>query len=146
MQKSNNHFEADQPAAGLAPPSAALGKSVAHFARPFGPDLLARTDRLFQWVESRRMANVWPYVRSLDTAPTASAAITYETGQAGSGINLASQDYLGLSSHPAVHAAAIDAVGRFGVHSAGSAVLLGNTSISLQLEQAIAETIGRAHV
>jgi glycine C-acetyltransferase len=100
---------------------------------------------LYQWVESRRKADVWPYVRALNTAPTANAAIRYETGQSGSGINLASQDYLGLSSHPAVHAAAIEAISRFGVHSAGSGALLGNTSISLQLEQAIAETLHTPH-
>lgn len=128
------------------PPPAALSKSIAHFARPAGSDLLARTDRLYQWVEARRKANTWPYVRSLETAPAASAGIRYETGHAGSGINLASQDYLGLASHAAVHAAAVDAIARFGVHSAGSAVLLGNTSISLQLEQAIAETLHAAHV
>ncbi|MBK6559237.1 MAG: pyridoxal phosphate-dependent aminotransferase family protein [Comamonadaceae bacterium] len=127
------------------PPVAALGKSVAHFARPSGPNLLRRTDRLFQWVESRRQANVWPYVRSLDSAPAATAAIRYEAGDPGGGINLASQDYLGLSSHPQVHAAAIESVARFGVHSAGSGVLLGNTSISLELERSIAETLHVPH-
>ena len=145
---NNNNYAVDVlSAAEVAPPATgALSKSVAHFARPLGPDLLARTDRLFRWVESRRRAKVWPYIRSLNTAPTANASISYETGQTGGGINLASQDYLGLASHPAVHAAAIDAVGRFGVHSAGSAILLGNTSISLQLEQAIAETLHTQHV
>ena len=92
------------------PPVAALGKSVAHFARPSGPNLLRRTDRLFQWVESRRQANVWPYVRSLDSAPAATASIRSEAGDPGGGINLASQDYLGLSSHPQVHAAAIESL------------------------------------
>lgn len=128
-----------------SPPPRALGKSVANFARPSGPDLLARTDRLFQWAESRRKANAWPYARALNTAPKANAEIRYETGQVGGGINLASQDYLGLSSHPAVHAAAVEAIGRFGVHSAGSGALLGNTSMSLQLEQAIAETLHTPH-
>lgn len=126
--------------------AAALGKSIAHFARPTGPDLLARTGRLFHWVEARREASLWPYVRSLHAAPGATTAIRYETGEEGAGINLASQDYLGLSAHPAVHAAARDAIDRFGVHSAGSAALLGNTSNSHVLEREIAEALHAPHV
>lgn len=124
---------------------AALDKSAAHFARPRGPDLLARTDRLFKWAEARREAQLWPFVRSLESAPGATAAIRYETGCTGSGINLASQDYLCLASHPAVRAAARESIDRFGVHSAGSAALLGNTSESLSLERAIADTLHTEH-
>ncbi len=142
MQEINFHPITDTAA---YPPSAALCKSAAHFARPTGPNLLARTDRLYQWAEARRQANVWPYVRTLDSAPGATTAIRYEAGASGSGINLASQDYLGLSSHPSVHAAAIASIARFGVHSAGSGALLGNTAISLQLEKAIAETLHVPH-
>lgn len=146
MHASNRHSEAVQLSNRPPPPApAALSKSIAHFARPAGPDLLARTDRLFQWVEARRKADVWPYVRSLDTAPSATTSIRYEAGHTGSGINLASQDYLGLSSHESVHAAAVEAINRFGVHSAGSGALLGNTAISVQLEQAIADTLHTSH-
>ena len=125
--------------------TASLSKSIAHFARPTGPDLLARTHRLYQWVEARRDSGVWPYVRSLDSAPTSTTAIHYETGHAGGGINLASQDYLGLSSHPAVIVAAKEAIDKFGVHSAGSGALLGNTSLSVQLEKEIAELLHMKH-
>ncbi|MEQ8402220.1 MAG: pyridoxal phosphate-dependent aminotransferase family protein [Roseitalea porphyridii] len=53
------------------------------------------------------------------------------------GVNFASQDYLSLSSHPAVKEAAVEAIKEYGVHSAGSAALLGNTRHSLLLEQRI---------
>lgn len=54
------------------------------------------------------------------------------------GVNFASQDYLSLSSHPAVLEAAKNAIDEFGVHSAGSPALVGNTSVSVALEQRLA--------
>ncbi|EBV3600164.1 pyridoxal phosphate-dependent aminotransferase family protein, partial [Salmonella enterica subsp. enterica serovar Virchow] len=62
-----------------------------------------------------------------------------DSGAQISGVNFASQDYLSLSSHPAVKEAAIKAVHEYGVHSAGSAALLGNTRDSLRLEKAISD-------
>jgi glycine C-acetyltransferase len=41
------------------------------------------------------------------------------------GLNFATQDYLSLASHPDVHAAAADALRRYGVHSGGSSALQG---------------------
>jgi len=62
------------------------------------------------------------------------------------GINFASQDYLSLASHPAVHDAAIRALHEAGPHSAGSAVLLGNTRLSLALEEVLAAMLRAPHV
>ena len=67
-------------------------------------------------------------------------------GTAREGINFASQDYLGLSQHASVINAGIEAMRRFGPHSAGSAVLLGNTSLSLELEQRLADLLQMEHV
>src|SRR6202158_3626858 len=55
------------------------------------------------------------------------------------GVNFASQDYLSLSSHPAVKSAAKETIDRCGVHSAGSPALVGNTSHSVALERKIAD-------
>lgn len=127
-------------------PALATSKSLAHFARPHGPDLLARTDQLFQWVESRRQHKLWPYVRALESAPAETAQVRLETGEVQRGINLASQDYLGLSSDPRVLAAAKQAIDEFGVHSAGSGALVGNTSESLLLEHELGEALQAEHV
>ena len=54
-------------------------------------------------------------------------------------MNFASQDYLSLASHPQVKEAAVRAIEEYGVHSAGSAALLGNTKHSLELERVISE-------
>src|SRR5258705_6238647 len=84
----------------------ALSGNVAEFARPLGPDLLARTAAFFEWQDARRDSGLWPYSRSLESAPGASARIRYDNDTPGEGLNFASQDYLSLASHPAVHTAA----------------------------------------
>jgi glycine C-acetyltransferase len=55
------------------------------------------------------------------------------------GLNLASQDYLSLSNHPEVQAAARAAIDAYGVHSAGSPALMGNTNLSVALERRMCE-------
>ncbi|WP_162243923.1 aminotransferase class I/II-fold pyridoxal phosphate-dependent enzyme [Aurantimonas sp. Leaf443] len=56
-----------------------------------------------------------------------------------SGLNFGSQDYLNLSTHPEVVDAAIKAIQDYGVHSSGSGILMGNTDISIKLENAISD-------
>ncbi len=114
---------------------------MAHFAQPVGNDLLARTGSYYHWQSARRQLGVWPYARSLDGAPLTHCSIRDAEGSRGAGINFASQDYLSLSSHPAIIEAAQRTAGVFGVHSAGSACLLGNTRLSLELEEAIAQLV-----
>ncbi|MEL6444159.1 MAG: aminotransferase class I/II-fold pyridoxal phosphate-dependent enzyme [Bacteroidota bacterium] len=123
---------------------AALSGSVARFARPRGVDLLARTQPFHAWHSARTSAACWSYSRSLDEATGPTVAIRSECGQAQQGINFASQDYLGLSAHPAVHEAVSDALAAFGPHSAGSPMLLGNTALSLDLEREIADALHMA--
>ena len=120
-------------------PEAALTGSLRDYRTPSGPDLVGRTKPFFAWQDVRRENRLWPYARSTATAPKARCEARTDAGEAFAGINFASQDYLSLSSHPEVKAAAVDAIGEFGVHSAGSAALLGNTANSLKLETVIAE-------
>ena len=130
----NNKYE--------AVPEAALTGSLRDFRAPEGPDLIVRVRAFYDWQNLRRENGLWPYARSTATAPKARCEARTDTGQAFSGINFASQDYLSLSSHPAVKQAAMDAIAEYGVHSAGSAALLGNTANSLRLERALSEFIG----
>ena len=69
-----------------------------------------------------------------------------DSGNKMHGINFASQDYLSLSSHPAVKETAIETMREFGVHSAGSPALVGNTSLSLALERKIGDFLGMEYV
>ncbi|HVT48346.1 MAG TPA: pyridoxal phosphate-dependent aminotransferase family protein [Vicinamibacterales bacterium] len=103
-------------------------------------------DTFFEWQDARRSSGLWPYSRSLDAAPDPTTSIHDDRGIHYSGLNFASQDYLGLANHPAVRDAVMDALDQFGPHSAGSPVLLGNTADSLALEAELAAFLGMPEV
>lgn len=128
------------------PLSDALSGTFAQFSLPRGANLLTRTGALDKWREARTRHGVWQYARSLEGPPHPIATICDERGVKARGINFASQDYLSLASHPSISEAATRALRDFGPHSAGSAVLLGNTKLSLELEKAIADLLHMEHV
>jgi len=125
----------------LSTPAAALEGSLRDFRAPKGTDLLARVKGFFDWQDLRRQNDLWPYSRATETAPLAHCDATSDDGKDLTGVNFASQDYLSLSSHPRIKAAAIDAIEKYGVHSAGSAALLGNTANSIDLERRLSELL-----
>lgn len=133
----DNHESGD----GLPIPRDALTGSLRDYRAPTGTDLLGRVSGFFDWQDLRRQHDLWPYAKSSSIAPKTHCAVLSDSGQQIEGVNFASQDYLSLSSHPAVKEAAIEAVKEYGVHSAGSAALLGNTRHSLMLENAISEFV-----
>ncbi|MBA0086023.1 MAG: aminotransferase class I/II-fold pyridoxal phosphate-dependent enzyme, partial [Acidobacteria bacterium Pan2503] len=53
-------------------------------------------------------------------------------------INLASNNYLGLTTHPKLREAALEAVRRFGVGSGAVRTISGTMSLHLELEERIA--------
>jgi 7-keto-8-aminopelargonate synthetase-like enzyme len=123
-------------------PTEALTGSLRDYREPGGRDLLARADGFYAWQDLRRAHSLWPYSKSTDTAPKTSCIARDDAGETVEGVNFASQDYLSLSSHPKIKDAAIEAVKEYGVHSAGSAALLGNTKNSLKLERTISDFTG----
>lgn len=122
-------------------PREALTGSLRDFRAPTGTNLLERVSGFFEWQDLRRQYDLWPYAKSSSIAPKTHCAVLTDGGQQIEGVNFASQDYLSLSSHPEVKEAAIEAVKEYGVHSAGSAALLGNTRHSLMLEEAISDFV-----
>ena len=125
---------------------ASLRGSARDFRVPVGGDLLRRVEGFHAWQETRRRDGYWSFGRSTATGPRAVSIVAEDTGPRLRGINFGSQDYLSLSSHPAVAAAAVDAIGRYGVHSAGSAALMGNTTESLRLEKELGAFLDLEHV
>ena len=123
-----------------------MTQSIAHFRNPSGPDLLKRTERFYDYVRSRAEYGLWPYSLALEKATGPHTTVSDFSTTTRDGINFASQDYLGLTRHPSVAAAGIEAMREFGPHSAGSAVLLGNTRLSLELEQHVAALLETEHV
>jgi 7-keto-8-aminopelargonate synthetase-like enzyme len=117
----------------------ALGGSMRDFRYLPGSNLLERVHAFYDWQELRRDTGLWPLGRSTETGPRSKCVARTDEGELFEGINFASQDYLSLSAHPAISAVAIETINEFGVHSAGSPALVGNTSLSLALERKIAE-------
>jgi 7-keto-8-aminopelargonate synthetase-like enzyme len=125
---------------------AALSGSMRDFRVPQGPDALARVENFFSWQDERRRHGVWPFSRAAVTGPGATVNAEDDSGHAMQGVNFASQDYLSLAAHPQIRAAAIEAIETYGVHSAGSAALVGNSANSLLLERRIGEFLNAEHV
>lgn len=107
----------------------------------YAPDqsVWCRCGAFYAWQDTRRRSGTWPFSRSTETGPASSCDVRDDSGNLSKGVNFASQDYLSLSSHPAVLAAAKAAIDEFGVHSAGSPALVGNTSTSVALERRLAQ-------
>src|SRR5579875_1733855 len=120
-------------------PPAALTGSMRDFRVVKGEDLLTRIESFYQWQDLRRRNGLWPFSRSTEAGPSAVCTARDDQGHRMRGVNFASQDYLSLSSHPDIKATAIDAIDHYGVHSAGSPALVGNTTDSVALERKIAE-------
>ena len=118
-----------------------LRGSLAEFARPSGPDLVARTAAIAPWIAARRDAEVWPYARAVAGTVGPVIEAEGETGAIRAGLNFATQDYLSLASHPDVHAAATAAIARYGVHSGGSSALQGRSDLSRALEREIGDVL-----
>jgi 7-keto-8-aminopelargonate synthetase-like enzyme len=123
-----------------------LSGNTRDFKDPVGPALLERTGGFFAWQQARNSSGFWPYSRCLESAPKGQVKIQDSRGLPQQGVNFASQDYLSLATNAAVKDAAIEAIHEYGVHSAGSAAVLGNTNLSLQLERELADFLCAEHV
>ena len=124
------------------PPAASLTGSMRDFRVPAGPNLLDRVGGFYAWQNGRREHGLWPFSRATDNGPHAVVDAADDRGNTMRGINFASQDYLSMSSNPRIKAAALAAIDRYGVHSAGSPALVGNTTHSVALERRIADFLG----
>lgn len=105
-------------------------------------NLISRWDKHYNWLEGRLDHNIDPYSKFTSNGIHTEGIAGYRDGRTITGVNFGSQEYLNLSSHPAVLGAAKDAIETYGVHSAGSAALMGNTKLSRELEDRLAAFLG----
>lgn len=126
-------------------PVEALTGSMRDFRELSGRDLMGRVDRFFNWQDLRRQHGLWPYSKSTEQAPLAVCTAKDDTGVSFQGVNFASQDYLGLSSDLEIKETAKAVIDEYGVHSAGSSALTGNTKYSLVLEETISRFLNLEH-
>src|SRR4051794_22363993 len=75
-------------------------------------------------------------VRSLDPVDGSAVVLRDDSGR--ELVSFASNDYLGLTRHPAVVAAAHDALDRFGAGSGSARLITGSRSVHAELEAALA--------
>lgn len=104
-------------------------------------NLLDRQTPLTEWLDTRYKKHVDPFSKSTEGPILAECKAQDRLGRSYEGVNMASQDYLSLASHPAVKEAAKQAIEAYGVHSAGSPALMGNTTASVKLEKRIADFV-----
>jgi glycine C-acetyltransferase len=123
----------------------ALKGNLRDFAIPRGRDFAARNEAFYSWVTARSASGMWPYTKIALESPGPVTVAIFEDGTRLQGANFASQDYLSLSRHPKIKDAARQAIEEYGVHSAGSSALMGNTRSSRDLESRVAAFLGYEH-
>ena len=126
-------------------PVQALTGSVRDFRDLQGTDLMARVGPFYEWQELRRQRQLWPYSKSTQKAPLSVCTALDDSGLKFTGLNFGTQDYLALSSDPEIKECAKAVIDEYGVHSAGSSALAGNTKYSLRLEAMISEFLNLDH-
>ena len=68
---------------------------------------------------------MWPFSTQLQSTPGPEATVIDAAGTERTGVNFASYDYLGLSTHTEVRAAAIEAINQYGTAYRRSADIAG---------------------
>ena len=96
-----------------------------------------RTDPLAylgQELDSLKQQNLFRHLRVLEDEQKAHTTFDHR-----SVVNLSSNNYLGLTTHPRLRAAALDALERFGVGSGSVRTIAGTMEIHMELERRLAE-------
>jgi 8-amino-7-oxononanoate synthase len=103
----------------------------------------ALLDKVRKFTRSREIKalGLYPYFRPISSAQDTEVIIRGQRV-----LMLGSNSYLGLTSHPEIKAAATAAVQKYGSGCAGSRFLNGTLDIHLELEDALAELVGKEAV
>lgn len=111
-----------------------VGNAFDHFAAS-EIDLVGRWLPVGEWFWERGKRGLDPYQKAVSTKILPLVEGTLQNGQEFRGVNFASQDYLSLSCHPAIIGVAMRTAEDYGVHSAGSAALMGISDLAISLER-----------
>ncbi len=92
----------------------------------------------FKTVDKLKEANIYPFFRPLQSDQDTEAMIGSKPV-----LMFGSNSYLGLTNHPAVKDAAKKAIDKYGSGCAGSRFLNGTLDLHLELEEALADFVGK---
>ena len=95
----------------------------------------------FTRADEYRRAGLYPYFTEFSGAPDSSQAEVRLGDQMV--LMFGSNNYLGLTTHPEVKSAAIDAINRYGTGCSGSRMLNGTMDLHVELEEALARFMHR---
>ncbi|MFA5910459.1 MAG: pyridoxal phosphate-dependent aminotransferase family protein [Vicinamibacterales bacterium] len=123
-----------------------LDSGLFDYRDPKGGHLTDRCQPFAAWVDASRREGLFPFIRHHSHSPDTHSEVVDFGGHRYSGINLASQDYLGLARHPDVIAAARAACEAHGTHSAGSEPMGGGLADGQLLERELADFLQVPHV
>jgi len=99
--------------------------------------LLQKVKR-FQDAEKLKQRGLYPYFRPISSAQDTAVELNGQEV-----LMLGSNSYLGLTNHPKLKEAAVDAVRKYGTGCAGSRFLNGTLDIHVELEERLAELVGK---
>ena len=99
---------------------------------------LMRKTWSFPDAKTVRATGLYPYFR-----PITSAQDTVVSLNGKQTLMLGSNSYLGLTNHPKIKEAAVKAVNKYGTGCAGSRFLNGTLDIHIELEEALADLVGK---
>jgi len=119
------------------------------FRTPKGKSLKERYTPFNQYVDLLKVNGVYPFGRIATSRLGEEMYISNTWADEDKAcINFGSQDYLGLSNHPAVIQAAKDSIDKYGINAGGSPVLGGQNTLTSQLGKKIAEAlkVEQAHI
>jgi 8-amino-7-oxononanoate synthase len=92
----------------------------------------------FTRAEEIKKAGLYPYFRIIESDQDTVVSINGKKV-----LMFGSNSYLGLTNHPAIKKASIDAINKYGCGCAGSRFLNGTLDIHLELEDKLAEYVGK---
>ncbi|MEM7494383.1 MAG: aminotransferase class I/II-fold pyridoxal phosphate-dependent enzyme [Pseudomonadota bacterium] len=116
------------------------GATIDYYS-PNETNLLDRWQSLTIWANERAANGLDSFSRSTSSRIGTETRAISRDGRSYQGVNFASQEYLSLANDPRILKAANEAAERHGVHSAGSAALMGLTDLTLDLERRLADFV-----
>ncbi|HUR19896.1 MAG TPA: aminotransferase class I/II-fold pyridoxal phosphate-dependent enzyme [Vicinamibacterales bacterium] len=138
-QSDTESEAADQPGTDPAPEASSTEYDYSNFYYSSSDDLFTIFGPYDDWWYDARKTGYYLFSQPMSTPPGARINLEEQLHHESLKLlNLASYNYLGLSTHPEVIAAAHAALDRYGLGAAGSPILSGTMDVHLELERELA--------